>query len=254
MGLNINELIKLKSEQQRVIEEQWLTYQPDENQSKDPFFYRSKHNHLWYCQRDYAYKYFYVDNNIEKAKQACYMCGRLVELATVKYDANWIDGIGTRFGLALLSDNMDLIMRYANLTHSNFMASVNRGANAAYNYLIQCILKDDIAEFERVLKIAKVKCAKKFRFDADMLFFEALVAKDKKKCETILAEEVSPKGHNKHNKLETGYKDFISFPATTLAKLAWLKGVNVQVDTHLIPLELLPIKPNEVYVDEYDFL
>jgi Immunity protein 49 len=254
MGLNINELIKLKSEQQRVIEEQWLTYQPDENQSKDPFFYRRKHNHLWYCQRDYAYKYFYVDNNIEKAKQAFYMCGRLIENATVKYDASLIDNAWNYFALALLSDNAQLIKRYAKLTHSNFFNMVKLGWGSTYIYCMQCIINDDLEEYQKAIQIMKDKCIKKFKWGLDVEFLEALALRNKDNCQIILQELVSKKGHEKRNKLETGYKDFISFPATTLAKLAWIKGVNVQVDTHLIPLELLPIKPNEVYVDEYDFL
>jgi len=215
---------------------------------------KRKLNLFWYCQRDYAYKYFYVDANLQLTKQACYMCGRLVELSTLKYDANIIDGISTHFGLTLLSDNIGLIMRYADLTHSNYEMLINKGWSSAYNRAIQSILKDDILELERVLQILKVKSVKKYKCELDVLFFEALVNKDKSKCEEILQQMVTPKEHNRRNKDEIGYKEFISFPATTLAKLAWIKGINVQVDTNLIPLALLPLEPNEKYIDEYDFM
>ena len=45
-----------------------------------------------------------------------------------------------------------------------------------------------------------------------------------------------------------------SIHATGLAKLAWIKGIEVEINHPLLPKELLPINPNKEYFIEYDFL
>jgi hypothetical protein len=59
--------------------------------------------------------------------------------------------------------------------------------------------------------------------------------------------------HNKRsfNKLEAQY---VSFPAVGYAKLAWRKGIEVEVNSPLIPSELLPVRPLEHYDIPYKFL
>ncbi|MFC4263902.1 Imm49 family immunity protein [Ferruginibacter yonginensis] len=50
------------------------------------------------------------------------------------------------------------------------------------------------------------------------------------------------------------HAQYVSFPALGYAKLAWLKGIEVEVKSHLVPKELLPIQPLEKYEIPYDFL
>lgn len=56
---------------------------------------------------------------------------------------------------------------------------------------------------------------------------------------------------NKHNLL---LNEFISHPALGYAKLAWLKGIEVEVESSLVPKELLPVQPLGRYINEYAFL
>jgi hypothetical protein len=37
-------------------------------------------------------------------------------------------------------------------------------------------------------------------------------------------------------------------------KLCWLKDIQVRVDHHLVPMELMPVRPLPRYDDVYDFL
>jgi hypothetical protein len=120
--------------------------------------------------------------------------------------------------------------------------------------LLQALIRDDRTEFERILPIMKAKTEKKFGMELDRLFYEALAERDRSRCEAILAELVSPKVHQKRNKQHLLPKEFISHPALGYAKLAWLKGVEVVVDSPLVPADLLPIRPNDNYVEAYDFL
>ena len=48
--------------------------------------------------------------------------------------------------------------------------------------------------------------------------------------------------------------EFISYEASVLAKLAWINGIEVDIDHPLLPNELLPIQPNDNYEIEYEFL
>lgn len=48
--------------------------------------------------------------------------------------------------------------------------------------------------------------------------------------------------------------EYISTPALGYTKLAWLKGMEIEIDHPLIPKELLPCRPLEKYEDTYDFL
>jgi hypothetical protein len=43
-------------------------------------------------------------------------------------------------------------------------------------------------------------------------------------------------------------------PALGYAKLAWQKGLEVEINNPLVPKEPLQVKPLDKYVDSYDFL
>jgi hypothetical protein len=59
---------------------------------------------------------------------------------------------------------------------------------------------------------------------------------------------------NNHRNRYSFCKDFFSFPALGYAKLAWLKDIEVDINHPGVPKELLLVRPNKEYIDEYDFL
>ncbi|MDO4228643.1 MAG: Imm49 family immunity protein, partial [Capnocytophaga sp.] len=87
----------------------------------------------------------------------------------------------------------------------------------------------------------------------DVNFFKSLYNKDLTNCEAVLKEMVSPKVHSKRNE-DPLLKKYISMPALGYAKLAWRRGLEVEVKSKLIPKELLPIQPLQHYEIPYDFL
>lgn len=60
------------------------------------------------------------------------------------------------------------------------------------------------------------------------------------------------RGHRRRND-RIYRKDLISIPALSYAKLAYIKGYELDIDHPLIPKELLPVRPNDEYW-EYDFM
>lgn len=208
---------------------------------------------LWNDNQVFALYEFFNRGNLAKAKQHFYLCGRLDEFLITKYDEKILDYGINHLSYALLSDNEALIKRYANLRHSNYEAMI-KGGGTAPMYILQCIIKDDWKEYERVMPIMKTKTVKKFKMEMDAAYYEALAERSKSKLEEILSEFVTPKIHKQRNKAHELINEFISHPAIGYAKLAWLKGIEVKIDSPLVPSDLLPVKPNETYQDDYDFL
>jgi hypothetical protein len=230
----------------------WLAVFKQNNPNQESMYYHGTMT-LWGFHERFALKAFFADHNISEAKQQFYTCGRLDEYAIVRHDAKTLDsGIG-HLTYVLLSDNPSLIRSFASLKHSLYEQSIQRG-EAAPLYIMQCILKDDWAEYERVMPVVKSKTVPKFKMELDEAFYRALAEKNKPRMEELLTAIVSPKEHSHRSKHYPLINQFISYNGLCYAKLAWLKGVPVEINSPLVPKELLPVEPLPSYKDEYDFL
>lgn len=206
--------------------------------------------HEWFNHQD-----------LVKTKQYFYKCGRMLEFLTKKYNSNMLSYSLHEIGLLLLSDNKNLIARFADFryqktpTQYEFFDDVERGY-VTLPYAIQCIVKEDWSEYERILPILTTKYLKRnaASFKIDVAFVQALVAGDKSKMELCLKDLLADKIHKKRNLREVN-NQLISHPAVGYAKLAWLKGIEVEVNSPLVPKEWLPVQPlkEEEYID-YDFV
>jgi Immunity protein 49 len=214
---------------------------------------------LFGCCTNFALHSFFIEKNLIKVKQYFYKHGRVTEFLTKKCNSNIVGYGMDNFSSILLSDNKNLIADFSNLKYENYlgesyMQAVNKGKATAM-YILQCLIREDWSEYERVLPIFKDKFLKKNKLmEIDGIFYEALARRDKQGMEEALKELVSPKMHKKRNTMPL-VNEFISHPAVGYAKLAWHKGIEVQVDSPLVPKEWLPIQPlkDEEYVD-YDFI
>jgi hypothetical protein len=230
----------------------WLDVFKQNNPDQEKFYYHGSIT-LWSFHQSFALKAFFVDQNISEAKQQFYTCGKLDEYAITRHDAKTLDsGIG-HMTYALLSDSPSLIKGYAYLQHSQYEQSIQRGYSTSL-YIMQCILKDDWAEYERIMPVMKSKTVPKFKMELDEAFYRALAEKNKPRMEELLAEIVSPKEHKRRSKHYILINQFISCHGLCYAKLAWLKGIPVEVNSPLIPKELLPVQALPFYIEEYDFL
>ncbi|WP_133649781.1 hypothetical protein [Paraburkholderia flava] len=48
--------------------------------------------------------------------------------------------------------------------------------------------------------------------------------------------------------------EFMSYTGTLEAKLSWYRGIQVEIDHPLVPMELMPVQFLDHYDDVYDFL
>jgi hypothetical protein len=199
----------------------------------------------WQYFQIFGLKSFFIDKDIHFAKLCFYKCGLLDELLINKYDENILNSGIVHFTYALLSDNKNLVERYANLKNSNYEQTLKLGF-AAPMRVLQCLFKDDWNGFEQAMVSMNTKTVPKFKMELDAAFYRALAEKNKQKMEQVIAELLTPKVHKTRNKDQVG-GDFISQPALGYAKLAWIKGIEIEVNSPLVPKALLPVAPLPEY-------
>jgi Immunity protein 49 len=204
------------------------------------------------------------DKNFQESKRHFYTASLIDELRIKKYN----DDLFT-FGLPsisypILSDSEELIQRYAKLRYHSWGnmkgmdENVLNGKSDIWCNTVQFFMANDKAGVERNLNIIEVKTLPKLPKKQEILkddyeFYKALFVADKAKIEEVLEKLVSPKIHKQRNDNNL-LSQYVSFPALGYAKLAWRKGIEAEVDSSLIPRELLPTKPLEKYEVSYTFL
>lgn len=206
-----------------------------------------------------------INKNIEVAKNKLFICGLLDCYSSENFNDRFFDYGLHHISYAVLSDNEPLIQRYAKLRYQ-------RGANAELSMdemvaigelpiwcnTVQFFMANDTTGVEKNLNIIETKTLKNLPkkeegLKDDYEFYKALHNSDKAKMEEVLEKLTSPKIHKKRNDNPI-LNQYISLPALGYAKLAWRKGVEVEVKSSLVPKELLPIAPLDNYEIPYDFL
>ncbi|MBO3099452.1 immunity 49 family protein [Gelidibacter pelagius] len=205
-----------------------------------------------------------IDFDFNQAKQHFYTASLLDKLRIEKFNSSMLDYELSAAMYPILSDNEDLIKNYSKLSYNpwgkmpGMEENVMNGKDAIWCNTIQFFMANDIKGIERNLNIIEIKTLPKLtknqqELEIDYLFYAALLCKDKSKCEELLEQLVSPKIHKKRNG-NTVLAQYVSQPALGYAKLAWRLGVEVEVNSPLIPKEILPIEPLDNYEIPYDFL
>ncbi|RZK68372.1 MAG: hypothetical protein EOO92_23395 [Pedobacter sp.] len=207
---------------------------------------------LWNYNVKFALGAIFLENDIKKAKRYFYRCGRIDEYLIKVYDSRLLNSGMANISYALLSDNLELITSYANLADSKFDWMVKHG-HSTLMYAVQQVIKEDWDKVQYCLDIMAIKNQKLNKILLpDRMFLEGFLLKDKQKLEDALYMLLE--NHKKRNKHMGIAQEYISIPALGYAKLAWLKGIQVDIDNPLIPKELLPYRPLDKYEDKYEFL
>lgn len=201
----------------------------------------------------------FINHDLATTKQSFYLCGRLSEYRVTNFDNSLLNYALNLVFYTFLSDNPHLIKRFTSWTYSkmDMMLDIGfHGLGALMSNTMQLLLKRDLEGVEHNLEKLKKIVEKKSGTWAvlDYQFYKALAEQDKRQAEQLLAEFVSPKNHKARNKHFALVGELISVPAIGYAKLAWLLGVEVEVNSPYIPREWLPIRPLAIYDEYYDFL
>jgi hypothetical protein len=219
---------------------------------------------LWY-----KYELFTVHsiavNDFEAVRRMCFVGGLLDIFRVENFNSRILDYSITHVLNALLSDCNEMIGDYAKIRYEKGQNSelsmsqmVLNGESAIWCNTIQLFMQKDLEGVERNLNIIESKTLPKLpkkqqELKIDFEFYKALLMTDKLRCEELLKELISPKVHKKRND-NAILNEYVSQPALGYAKLAWRLGIEVEVNSPLIPKELLPIEPLKNYEIPYDFL
>ncbi len=205
-----------------------------------------------------------VENNFEKLKQWFYVAS-LLRSESCKYTGGWNMWTPHAFIFPLLTDNEDLIKIYSSLTtvndndhHKSFVEAINYPREGRFNVLrFQAVLRQDWNKVNQMKEIfhEKIKKAKNFEL-WEMDFYTALQNKDANSAQQIIYEYLHPKIHKYLNQhlVEEFSGDIWSHHPVMFTKLAWINGLEIEIDNPLVPMELMPVKPLDHYDYHYDFL
>lgn len=212
------------------------------NDEEAPFFVGS----FKFLNLQNAIYYAFVDHNFDKSRNEFYKAGMVNALRHEKLSGEIFNVLDT-FSYPLLSDSSSLISRYLSYERTEYPDSFS----TYFGKAIQSVLKDDSqalqANIEGLKKWSKKGWAKQYA--GIVTTFEGFFKNDKSVIEKGLKEIIAI-----HDKQEQPaiVKDYINLEAAALAKLAWRKGIEVVVNSELVPAELLPIKELSTY-EGYEF-
>lgn len=243
-------------------------------------FYTQKEFEDWYLSSlssinsDLAFFYF-IEGNLDLMKKYLSIVGYLDIYLTRNYTkshSRFLDYDLPRCLKPILSDNGDLISKYSSIRYKTFYKEDNSeklklltmddmvalGELPVWCNTVQFFMANDHEGIERNLNIIETKTLPNLPKNEqglkdDFEFYKALHNSDKVRMEEVLEKLTSPKIHIKRNDNPI-LNQHISFPALGYAKLAWRKGIEVEVNSNLVPKELLPILPLDKYEIPYEFL
>lgn len=202
--------------------------------------------------------------NVNQLKQ-WFSVSSLLRAESCKYSGGWDMWTPHAFIFPLLTDNHDLIQKYSSLTtvndqdhHKSFSEAINFPKEGRFNVLrFQAVLKQDWNKVDEMKEIfiSKVKKPKNFEL-WEIEFYDALKNKDEDLLKKIIYEYLNPQIHKYLNQhlVEEFNGDIWSHHPVMFTKLAWMNGLEIEIDHPLVPMELMPIKPLGHYDYYYDFL
>jgi Immunity protein 49 len=195
------------------------------------------------------YDYF-IKEDIKSFKQHLYISSKL-KLAAVAIDS-YQQFSSRELFFALLSDNLEVISTMAKLLTEEFKVDINKPSSQYfYAHMLQLAI---LGEYDKLQsKIAQMaergrKIDDRASYQEGKDFFSLLIKSNKSELEALINKKANLKSD------DPLIVNFMSYLACMQAKTCWFRGIEVQINHPLVPMELMPIKPLEHYEDIYDFL
>lgn len=212
-------------------------------------------NHEWIGTYD-----GFVNSDIVGMKQNYYVSSRLKSLEIQYLSEYQTRFFSPRFLYAMLSDSTKVIDAYAHFEPGEYVLHRSKPNLPQFQaHMYQLALRDEHDGIREKIQIAAQKAGKKLReeYRDERDFYSLLLKRDKQNLEGLILEKAKQWQAVIKRDGMTGTPitaDIMATSAMEYAKLCWLKGVEVEIDHPLVPMELLPIEPLPQYDDVYDFL
>ena len=190
----------------------------------------------------------YKQNDLAKAKNCYYEASMALAYCVEKLGHSPF-GILRHSLYPVLSDNNKIIQKYC-----SYRATANEEKLEAFpihfGYAVQTVLNDNNKDLQHHIGWMTKRSKSGFfkKMTGVVTVFEGILDRDIPKIESGLKDIV--KRLKKDQPPIIG--NYMNIEATGLAKLAWRKGLEVDIKSTFIPQALLPIKELEHY-ESYDF-
>ncbi|MEJ7139170.1 Imm49 family immunity protein [Amphibiibacter pelophylacis] len=209
----------------------------------------------------------YVEDNFSMCRQWFYLASRLRE-ECCKFSNGWSMEFPDPLIFALLSDCAPLIGRYGNLSTiakphlelPSFNEAALRPSRHDFRYMVhylQALIRRDWTCAGNIEICVRRSFKKMSAVDLEW-FSVGAALRDSNKDEIIeliykLLKPGVHKARNKERFRELSGQVWSHHPVM-FTKLAWMHGLEIEIDSPLVPMALMPIRPLEHYDDVYDFL
>lgn len=213
---------------------------------------------------------FLNKDEISQVKQWFYVSS-LLRIESARYLGGFSYTLSTpdEFIFPILSDNTEVIEKFSHLdtvhllwgefepNYQEAKFELSKDDPRYRTHALQAVLRHDWEDYQKIKDIANQKINKirevvQFEFG----IYDAIYEKDKDKIIEIVQTLLTPKVHKVYNKDfgEEFNGEIWSHHPVMFTKLAWMNGLEIEIDNPLVPMELMPIKPLEHYDYYYDFL
>lgn len=226
-------------------------------------FKHSAYNH-WFTFENKAWGSFLLDGDVIQAKKYFNACATIDCERIEQFNTNIFSFGRTHVSYAALSDNKELIKRYAELNPIREYTSrgkdykethfdrVAKGDDEIYcDTMIRAMTQDMDGLAKNIKTLESITLKKKSRswMEPDYQFFLGVLKKDKDLILEIIEKLSSKRIHNQRNKHNPLAKNYVTEPGIGFAKIAWINGIEIEPSSELIPKELLPVQPPTEFPD-----
>lgn len=193
-------------------------------------------------------KSYFIDYDLRGLKQNFYVYCKL--LMAAEQGAEPCGDAFASYGsflYGLLSDSPEI---FEWLTHAELKDKDDVKTPHFHWHQFQLVLRrEDDALRETIALVAKKgRKHDKALAQAGQDFFSLLLKQDKEGLQALIENQAKIKSvHELEGQFLAGF-------AVVHAKLCWYRGIEVQIQNPLVPIELLPVEPLDSYDVEYDFL
>ncbi|WP_241022758.1 Imm49 family immunity protein [Burkholderia sp. Se-20373] len=194
---------------------------------------------------------YFIDNDASGFKQNYFLSTKLA-LASAGEPGGRSFETGSIIQEALLSDNEVVVRDILAIKEQKFARYKENPLSEDFHlYMIHLAIRGEDEQIEKmIVKIAKngknplrAECA------GGRDFYSLLLKGSRAELETLIqSRDASIKSADPID------EDFISYLGALETKLCWRRGIQVEIDHPLVPMELMPVKPLDHYDDVYDFL
>jgi len=189
---------------------------------------------------------FFIANNVQKSKNYLYKIGMVNAYYHEVLKMEIFNALNI-FTFPILSDSSKLIERYLTYSETEYYDSIQ----THFSKGLKSILKDDMSALEKHIDGLKRRTKRGWekQYTGFITSFEGFHNKNEEQIIKGIYEVL--KNNKRQHPDDLDYQH-IHYEATAIAKLAWRKGMEIKIDSPLVPKELLPIRELEHY-EEYEF-